>query len=379
MQKLLFFIIFLFVFTAGVHAASNPLKFANNKIGIHILFDYELEAAADFVNSSGGQWGYVTIPIQIGDRDLIKWQSFMDRARMHQIIPIVRLASEGDYFNTKVWKKPSAFDIIDFANFLDSLAWPTKNRYIVIFNEPNRYDEWGGSIDPADYANLLSFAVNVFKSKTQDFFIISAGMDNAAPQQPPYYMNEYSFLRSMDKAVPGIFNQIDGISSHSYPNPGFSQPPDLITDKSIHSFKFERELVNELSNKDIPVFITETGWNAPHLTDEIKASYYSDAFSDVWSDPGIVAVTPFILHAGDGPFKGFSFLKSDGNPSLQMETLLNIPKVKGQPILAPIVLGSEKQLKQTYPVKNFTHYTAYKPSNTISILAQRTFKWMMKL
>lgn len=151
-------------------AVEDPLKVPNNKFGIHILFPSELEDAAKLVNSNGGDWGYVTIPLQSGDRDLEKWQDFMDNALRLHVIPIIRLATEGDYFNTKVWRKPDETDVIDFANFLNSLDWPTKNRYIIVFNEVNRGDEWGGEVNPQEYANLLSYAVTVFKSKNQDFF-----------------------------------------------------------------------------------------------------------------------------------------------------------------------------------------------------------------
>jgi hypothetical protein len=376
---LLIILIAYITFPSTLYAAENPLKVPNNKIGVHILFDNELEDASQFVNSNGGDWGYVTIPIQIGDRDLVKWQLFMDRAREHHIIPIIRLASEGDYFNTNVWQTPRSEDIVDFANFLDSLSWPTKNRYIIIFNEPNRGDEWGGTVNPEDYAKLLSFAVSVFKSKSQDYFIISAGMDNAAPDQYPAYMDEYTYLRSMQEAIPGIFNQIDGFASHAYPNPGFAQPPGYSTSRSITSFKYERSLILNYRKDEIPVFITETGWNTPTLSDSTKAAYYLEAFDTVWSDPGIVAITPFLLKAGDGPFKGFSFLNSDNKPTEQMQLIINLPKVSGKPILSPFVLGIEKQLPIYYPQLNFSKKIINQSPYSLSEIAQETFRWMMKL
>lgn len=381
MKKILFllFIIF-FVSASKTFAIENPHKNPNNKIGIHILFDHELEKASELVNSNGGRWGYITIPIQNSDRDLIKWQLFMDRAKKHEVIPIIRLATEGDYFNTHVWKKPTPEDVVDYANFLDSLNWPTKNRYVIIYNETNRADEWGGQVNPGEYASILSFAVNVFKSKSDDFFIIGGGLDNAAPDSLPQYMDQYTFLKRMQEAVPGIFNQIDGYASHSYPNPGFMQPPDVITRKSISSFIFERNLIREFVNdKDIPIFITETGWNAPHITDQMKANYYKEAFASVWSDPAIVAVTPFLLHAGEGPFTGFSFINKKGTPTLQMQALMKIPKVEGKPSLSPYILGLEKLLTSDYPQKDFRDSLKSDSSLSISILAQDTFKWVMRL
>lgn len=248
------------LFARTAYAAENPLAVANNKIGIHILDTSELPNAAQLVNSNGGDWGYVTIPIQAGDENLVKWQSFMDACKKYHVIPIIRLANVDDYFATQDWLAPNENDILDFANFLNSLSWPTKNRYVIVFNEVNRADEWGGAADPADYAQLLSFAVTVFKSASPDFFIISAGLDNAAPDEGTTYINEYDYITQMNQAVPGIFNQIDGIASHSYPNPGFAQPPDPTSLTGVGSFIHERQLIESMSNKQLPVFITETGW-----------------------------------------------------------------------------------------------------------------------
>src|SRR6185503_18523404 len=118
--------------------------------------------------------------IQAGDKDVDKWQDFLNQCAKLHVIPILRLATEGDYFNTAVWRKPTSLDVLDFANFLTDLTWPTKNRYIIVFNEVNRGDEWGGQPNAGEYADILSYAVTVFKSKSPDFFIISAGLDNAA-------------------------------------------------------------------------------------------------------------------------------------------------------------------------------------------------------
>ena len=140
-------------------AIYDPLSQKNNQFGIHILFPEELRQAADLVNSSGGDWGYVTIPIKTSDRNLDKWQEFMNDCRRYHLIPLVRLATDGDYFSQGSWSKPDDDDIIDFANFLDSLNWPTQNRYVIIYNEPNRGDEWGGTPNAAEYAEILDYAV----------------------------------------------------------------------------------------------------------------------------------------------------------------------------------------------------------------------------
>src|SRR3989304_8343510 len=162
--SIMIIVVFFLVFTKPALAVYDPLSRTNNIFGIHILFTYEVPKAAELVNSSGGNWGYVTIPVQAGDRDLEKWQKFMDEARRHHVTPIIRIATEPFYKNTSVWRKPNDFDIVDFANFLNSLEWPTKNRYVLLFNEVNRFDERGGDPpSPEDFADFISYAVFCLK------------------------------------------------------------------------------------------------------------------------------------------------------------------------------------------------------------------------
>ncbi|TMI85841.1 MAG: hypothetical protein E6H08_21940 [Bacteroidetes bacterium] len=350
----LLFTIFSLVQPLSAFAVENPLQKQNNIFGVHILFPVELESAAKLVNSSGGDWGYVLIPIQSGDKDITKWQDFMNRAKHLHLIPILRLATEGDYFNTSVWRKPTFTDILDFANFLDSLYWPTKNRYVIVYNEPNRGDEWGGKANPEEYAHILSYAVTAFKTKNPDFFIISSGFDNAAATSTTSF-DQYEYITKMNQVVPGIFNQIDGLGSHSYPNPAFAQPPGTLTAQSISSFKFESDLIAKFTSKQLPVFITETGWSRGAVPENNIVTYFPLAFANVWNDSRIVTVIPFLLQAGGGPFEVFSLLKSDGSDTPVSSAIKHIVKVKGVPSVNPDVLAAESLLNQiASPLKKFT-------------------------
>lgn len=334
-------VVFFVFSTTPSYAIEDPFSKPNNKIGIHILFTTELQDAANLINTNGGDWGYVTIPIQSTDRDLKKWQEFMYLCKKHHVIPLIRLSTTNDPDNTAIWKKPELNDIIESANFLNQLDWPTKNRYVIIYNEVNRGDEWGGTVDPAEYANILSFAVTVFKSKNPDYFIISSGMDNAAPAQGTKYMNHYDYMRQMHEAVPAIFNQVDGLASHSYPNPGFSQAPNVNSLKGIASFKHERDLARELTGKNLPIFITETGWTSNEVSDETKLRYYQETFDTIWNDPGIVAITPFVLDARGGPFQQFSFVTATGSATPQYTLMKELTKIKGAPTIPVRVLAAE--------------------------------------
>ncbi len=384
MNKLLLIIFVLillgFLLPTFSYAIYDPVSKPNNNVGIHILFPDELSDAAKLVNSTGGDWGYVTIPIQASDKNLVKWQGFMDNCRKYHLIPIVRLATDGDFFSKSSWSKPTDGDVMDFANFLSSLNWPTKNRYVVVFNEPNRGDEWGGSPDPAEYAEILSYAADVFKQRSDEFFIISAGLDNASSNIPGQSINEYSFIRQMGSAVPGVFAKIDGMASHSYPNPGFSQEPSSYGYMGTASFKYEDGLMQDLDGKQLPVFITETGWTDTQVSESLQSAYYIDALTSFWNDKNIIAVTPFLLRAGTGPFTQFSFIKDGSQKKDKYNAMQNLQKNKGEPELNEYPLTPAPTPTETeLPLDRFTKTIKQNYTATVSKTTKAFMKWLLNI
>src|SRR3989339_2053487 len=91
----------------------------NNKFGIHLAQpqDEDLDRASELVNSTGGEWGYITLVIQEDDRKLDKWQAIFDTLRQRRLIPIIRLATAPDGGN---WKRPEIDDAGKWADFLNS-------------------------------------------------------------------------------------------------------------------------------------------------------------------------------------------------------------------------------------------------------------------
>lgn len=334
MKKLSIFIftmLFLLLTSTSSFALEDPLSKSNNFVGIHVLFQSELEQAATLVNSSGGEWGYVTIPIQTVDRDMEKWQAFMDQAKKLKVIPLVRIATQPDPANTAVWSKPTDYDLIDFANFLSALSWPTKNKYVILFNEVNRSDEWGGTPpSPTEYAQIVISAHDIFKSRDQDFYLILGGMDAAAPNDYVKYISGLTYLSQLLEN-PKVVQSIDGFSSHSYPNPAFSAPPSETKPVSVATYRFEYDMINNNAPKKLPAFITETGWSDKTLSASTISQYYEITFNDIWNKDKdkIVAITPFLLTAGH-PFDVFSFFK-DGKEKEYYKTLFSLSKEKGKP------------------------------------------------
>lgn len=335
-------LLIFFLLLPTTHAMVDPLSVPNNKFGIHLISATidESSPAASLVNSSGGDWGYVTIVIERKDKDQNKWQAFFNDLKERHLIPIVRIATESD---RGYWKLPDEGEEIVWADFLDSLEWPTKNRYVVVYNEPNQAKEWGNVVDPVSYARTLDKIISALKNKNENFFVLNAGFDASAPSRFPLYEDEELFLKSMNEAVPGIFDRLDGWVSHSYPNPGFSGLPSDIGRGSIKTYSWELGLLSQLGLKKVlPVFITETGWRHseglqidPRLPSSEKVSnYYNEAFNGAWIDTSIVAITPFLLTYQETPFDHFSFKKFGTNEYFpQYQIMAEIPKTAGKPIL----------------------------------------------
>jgi hypothetical protein len=314
----LFFAFYFLLATSYSFAVYDPLSVPNNRVGVHILSPDEITDAAKLVNNEEkGSWGYVTIPIQATDRNREKWTVFMEKCQQLKIIPIIRVATLGD---GPIWLKPQDSDLIDFANFLNDLPWPTQNRYVVIFNEVNRANEYGGAVSPENYADILNNAIDIFKRLSDKFFILPSAMDNAAPDGGNF-MRWDIYLSKMHAKRPEVFEKIDGWNSHSYGNPGFSSSPALSGYNKSDSFKFDLALVNRFTQRKLPVFITEAGWSNAGLDDRTIATFYNHAFYNLWSNDQVVAVTPFILFAGAPPFDNFSLLNKNHQPTLAYQTI----------------------------------------------------------
>lgn len=292
-------------------AINNPIDVPNNKVGIHIISENDLNDAHNLINSNG-DWGYVTVVITEAERDHDRWQNVFDQMRKMHIVPIVRLATKPNGAN---WDAPQEAEINNWVAFLNGLNWVVQNRYVIINNEPNHAKEWGGRLDPEGYADYLIKISKKLKEASPDFFILPAGLDPAAANKSPT-MSSSRFLREMVSTKPDVFNYIDGWTSHPYPN------------ASIDSYKEELNIVK----KDLPIFITETGWTLEKYSEPEITTKIIDAYKNTWNDPKIVAVTPFILNYTEKPFNMFSWKKSDGSFYSYYTAVKDMPKLKGEPV-----------------------------------------------
>ncbi len=299
-------------FVKPVYAIYNPTGVPNNKFGIHIVDTNDIPDVPPLINSTGGDWGYVTMVLSDDQRDHDHWQNIFNQMRRLHLIPIIRLAT---HVENGVWVKPQKDRFYEIVTLLNSLNWPTENRYVILYNEPNHADEWGGDLNPEEYAEYLTTFATALKAANNDFFILPAGLDASAADSGTD-MDEAAYLTRMIGAKPEILTIIDGWTSHSYPNPGFSGSPYATGRGTLTTYQWELSYLKTLGlARVLPVFITETGWEHSEGKSTIPGLLSSDqvgenfrvAAENAWSDPDIAAVTPFLFNYQDTPFDHFSF------------------------------------------------------------------------
>lgn len=286
-------------------------------IGMHVLNPSEFSQVEEAFRPlrQDGEPLYITVPFTLDDLNrLPEWQKAFDLAQEKNIVPLVRLSTR---YNPEkdAWEVPTQKNIVDEAKALSSLRWPQTKRHVIFFNETNHAKEWGGSIDPHSFAEMTLFALDWFGTEQAEYVLLPAAMDLAAPDGKST-KEAFGYWREVLGSKPEILDKISAWNSHSYPNPGFSSSPRDTGKNRLDGFKHELAFLKKFTDRELSVYITETGWQRTSVLDKRLASYYSQALKGVWSDPAVVAVTPFIFAGSPGPFSGFSFRDESGKPTV---------------------------------------------------------------
>ncbi len=304
---------------------------AQEVLGVHILHPAEISDAAKLIKNefNTDSWSYVTLPLSLNDLDKHhEWQTAFNYAKEKKINPLIRFVTRFDP-DKNAWAIPTRGEIMSYFTFLNQLDWPDEKRYLIIFNEPNHFSEWGGVSDPASYAEILSFTADWAHTENENYRVLPAAMDLAAPNGSTT-TEAFTYLNAMFAAQPDVFTKIDYWNSHSYPNPAFSAPANRTGQNSLRGFTYELAWLAEKTNLTPKVFITETGWTENTRTKRHLFNYYAYANEHIWSDERIMAVTPFILKGDPGPFTHFSLIDQHGQPKLQYDALAEIIKKNSQ-------------------------------------------------
>lgn len=347
------------ILTAAAHAQPPA-----NRLGIHLLLDdgrnhWLPEVWAEhlrYAREAVGEWGYVVQLIRSDDLDVAKWQQFMDLCAELHLTPIIRLATV--YNRRAKWWEAPPLDIdgsyVTFAAryvaFLTALDWTTEPHYVIVGNEPNHGDEWGGSANPAAYARFLIDVADALHAADPNVRVLNAPFDPYTPHTngAPFvngmtYFDAESFMDAMVAAQPDVFARIDVWASHSYPlgplteppwiqtyqvdylngatNPAHVEPPPGIHNRGVNGYEWELFKLATYGITNLQVMITETGWLHAESTDTdasdpaFPAAPTAAAYLDLalrgnkgrsldypetgWTpwldDPRVIAIAPFAL------------------------------------------------------------------------------------
>ena len=315
--------------------------------GVHLLLDDGRRqwppavwpAHLDAARAAVGPDGWLVQLVRNDDLNPAYWQQFLDLSAARELVPVLRLATT---FNPEAgfWRAPVADGdgsyagaAAAYAAFVGALDWGAEPPRIIVGNEPNHGEEWGGAPDPAAYARFLLDVAAALRAVRADVVIMNAGLDQFAPDtggaaldNGMVYLDATSFMQQMDAAQPEIWSAIDLWASHPYPLGPFTAPPweqtwqidsldgtltsadapDRPVNRGINGYAWELALLETFGAPRLPVVITETGWR--HAESSV-ANALDSAPGDL---PGAAEVALYLDLAWRGNDGRFPDLPSDG-------------------------------------------------------------------
>ena len=208
-------------------------------------------------------------------------------------------------------------------------GWPV---WIEIHNEPNLCYEWEcdpGATDDgwmgyeqiaSEYAHMMRDVAQALRDigdpriKITNGGLAPGGVTSCECGGDGFNpgITSMDFINAMEAAVPGVFNELDGWSSHPYPAEGEGWGFMVPYDQAMTGLLFHH-LELEAVGLDLPVLITETGWNLDHGDRNDVATWMVQAYQDPWlTDETILGVMPFMLR--DPGWDHFGWTAPDGTP-----------------------------------------------------------------
>lgn len=320
---------------------ATPLPANHNKAGLHLLLhdgraawpEEMWEEHLRYARQAVGPWGYVAEVVCLDDLEVTRWQYFLDLCAQLQLTPVIRLASVFVYEPQPGWSTPprdgdNSYHTVaaQYADFIAALDWPSSPHYIIVGNEPNHGEEWGGQPDPEAYARFLIDVADALHAADPQANVLNAGLDPYTPHtgsQPfangQYYIDAESFMDGMHAAYPDVFEHIDVWASHPYPmgafvagpwqqtyqvdwindahNPEHITAPQGLYNRGINGYKWELFKLASYGLPELPVMITETGWR------HAESSTPQAADAGEWPSSATVAeYVDLALHGNGGRY-----------------------------------------------------------------------------
>jgi hypothetical protein len=263
----------------------------NPKMGIHTRLTDEVEPwkikrTLEMVREMGAPWIVEFFPWAYhepspGSFDWAHADLVVDHARRQGLTVIARLGFVPEWARPDPETLATTFTYLDtehydeFAEYVHAFVEHFRGRvdHIVIWNEPNISLEWGyRPVDPEGYTGLLRAVYPRAKAANPDVVVLGGALaPTLAPAGDPEGMDDLVYLDRMLAA--GAGEVMDGLAVHAY---GWKMPPDAPADPATVNFsrtELARQLLVEAGYMDMPVYITEGGWNDhPRWTKAVQPS-----------------------------------------------------------------------------------------------------------
>lgn len=303
----------------------------NSKIGVHLRLNGTGDEAAlaeqlSQVRDMGATWVVDLFPwayIQPRGPRSFDWRGadlLVAHARRQGLRIIARLdivpAWARDKNTTDRRIDPAYYD--DFARYAAVFAarYRDQVRYLVIWNEPNLFFEWGSrEPDPSAYAELLKIVYPTVKQANPEMQIAAGGL-SPGPSVPGIRLDDLTFLRGMIAA--GAPFDVLAIHSYGAQAPADQEPhPDRVNFRRVEVY---RDLL-KAAGQTRPLIVTEGGWNdhprwsgAVTPADRLRWTVEAYRLSATWPDVIAVCFWQFRAPTTHSYQDNFNFVAADGTP-----------------------------------------------------------------
>lgn len=296
--------------TPAATTTPTPTALPPNQLGLHLLLDDGRNTWPQtlwpehlrYARQALGAGGYIVQLVRLNDLDPGRWQLFFDLCAELELRPILRLATtfdrEAGYWNAPPTDTDGSYTTVaqQYAAFVAGVRWPGGLRHVIVGNEPNHGDEWGGRADPAAYARFLLDVSAALKRADPQVKVLNAPLDHYSPHTngQPFingftYLDAETFMDEMRAAQPDVFAAVDVWGSHPYPlgpfsegpwaqtfqidllngatNPARLAPPAGLFNRGINAYAWELYKLESYGIRGLEVMITETGWRHAESVD----------------------------------------------------------------------------------------------------------------
>jgi polysaccharide biosynthesis protein PslG len=313
----------------------------NHKMGVHTRLTDEVEPwkikrTLEMVREMGASWIVEYFPWAYhepspGRFDWSHADLVVDHARRQGLTVIARLGFVPEWARPDPQEQQTTFTYLEedhyeaFARYVSAFVEHFCGRveHIVIWNEPNLSLEWGyRPVEPESYTALLRAVHARAKAANPDVVVLGGALaPTLAPVGDPEGMNDLDYLQRMLAA--GAGEVMDALAVHAY---GWRLAPDTPSDPAVVNLsrtELLHQLLVEAGYADMPIIITEGGWNDhPRWTKAVlpaqRAAYTVRAYEKVlaeWPWCQAVALWAFRFPRPANTYQDyFTFVTTDFTP-----------------------------------------------------------------